>query len=150
MICKLLCLFSQLIYSFTLLYYTVFTRLNKNKKTWHIISFFVLNKMWAQWWTHWISKSSLMEDSKTTKHCLNLSNNWHFWHTVDTTISAAIRCHAPTVGSLSPPTSILTPPSFRAMVRTLLLSLSATNMQLHGSSGAKARPEGWAKPALWG
>lgn len=42
------------------------------------ISFFVLNKMWAQWWTHWISKSSLMEDSKTTKHCLNLSNNWHF------------------------------------------------------------------------
>ena len=55
-----------------------------------------------------------------------------------------------TRGSLSPPTSILTAPSFRASVRTVLLSLSATYRQLQGSSGAGARPDGWAKPALCG
>ncbi|TNN67697.1 hypothetical protein EYF80_022013 [Liparis tanakae] len=44
----------------------------------------------------------------------------------------------------------LTAPSLRASVRMLLLSLSATYRQPHGSSGAAARPDGWAKPALWG
>lgn len=55
-----------------------------------------------------------------------------------------------TVGSLSPPTSNLTAPSFSASVRMVLLSLSATYRQLQGSSGARAKPEGCANPALWG
>lgn len=55
-----------------------------------------------------------------------------------------------TIGSLSPPTRCFTAPSFSEMVLTVLLSLSATNKQLQGSSEARERPEGWAKPALWG
>lgn len=55
-----------------------------------------------------------------------------------------------TMGSLSPPMRCFTAPSFRETVLTVLLSLSATNRQFQGSSEAKERPEGWAKPALWG
>lgn len=55
-----------------------------------------------------------------------------------------------TNGSLSPPTRCFTAPSFREMVRTVLLSLSATKRQFHGSSEAREIPEGCAKPALCG
>lgn len=55
-----------------------------------------------------------------------------------------------TMGSLSPPTTCLTPPSLRERLRMVLLSLSAMNRQLHGSSGAEVRPDGCARPALWG
>lgn len=55
-----------------------------------------------------------------------------------------------TMGSLSPPTRCFTAPSFSETLLTVLLSLSATNRQLQGSSEARDRPEGWAKPALWG
>ena len=47
-----------------------------------------------------------------------------------------------TVGSLSPPTRGLTAPSFSETALTVLLSLSATNRQLQGSSAARDRPEG--------
>lgn len=55
-----------------------------------------------------------------------------------------------TRGSLSPPTTCLTAPSLRERLRMVLLSLSAMNRQFHGSSGAQVRPDGWARPALWG
>lgn len=53
-----------------------------------------------------------------------------------------------TMGSRSPPTRCFTAPSLSEMVLTVLLSLSATKRQLQGSSEARARPEGWANPAL--
>lgn len=55
-----------------------------------------------------------------------------------------------TRGSLSPPTTCLTAPSIRERLRMVLLSLSAMKRQPQGSSGAEARPDGWARPALWG
>lgn len=55
-----------------------------------------------------------------------------------------------TSGSRSPPTRCFTAPSFSETIRTVLLSLSATKRQFQGSSEARERPEGWAKPALWG
>lgn len=53
-----------------------------------------------------------------------------------------------TIGSNSPPTKALTPPSFRDTFLTVELSLSATNIK--PSVGDRVKPEGWANPALVG
>ena len=59
-------------------------------------------------------------------------------------------CFIHTVGSLSAPTRAFVPPVVISTVRTLLLSLSATNKQLNGFSTVRLMPEGCAKAALWG
>lgn len=55
-----------------------------------------------------------------------------------------------TMGSLSPPATCLTAPSFKATLLMVELSLSATNRNDPCSVCLRVRPEGWANAAFSG